>query len=96
MSNETETTESDLDPVTHLVLRIAAKNAHDLAFATNAVQDHLEYRLAVAEATLHLIRTVIWRKIDGDYTPTSAAIERALYPSDEAVKATMEILKKDN
>lgn len=78
--------ENGIDPTTELVLQIAAKNASDLAFATNSVIGYLERRLAVAEATLDLVRTETCRLIDGEYMPTSAAIERALYPSEEAVE----------
>lgn len=87
--------ESGIDSTTELVLQIAAKNATDLAFATNSVIDHLERRSEAAEATLYLIRDKVMRLVQGRYMPTSWAIEQALFPEEEEVELRIEQAKNE-
>lgn len=59
----------------------------DYTYTTNAVIEFETARADRAETALAMARDAIMGMLDGPYMPTSAAIERALYPSWEAVEA---------
>ena len=58
----------------------------DYDYTVNALIDSANTRADRAETTLAWVREGIGRLLDGDYMPTSAAIERALYPSWEFIE----------
>ncbi len=90
----TETPESIPMDAANLIAQIVSTNVSNLAAVTNSIEEGLTDRTQDAEATLAAIRTGITRLIDGDYAPTTAALERALWPSMDVVAVYRERLKE--
>lgn len=70
-----------------LVAEIVSANVANLAAMTDSVIADITYRAERAEAKLDLIRSAILRLTDGDWAPSTHALERALYPDDGLVEA---------
>lgn len=77
----------------NLIAQIVSANVTNLAATTDRIIEALTDRAQDAEATLAAVRTGIVRLIDGDYAPTTAALERALWPSEDCVAVYRERLK---
>lgn len=65
------------------------QSAKDAAWTTNQLIDAFRERAQRAEALVEMIRVEIGDMMSGRYMPTSAAVERALYPAWDVVTAYM-------
>lgn len=72
-----------------LFAALIQQNAKDLNFTTDALLFGYKNSAEMAQATVDAIRYGINRLLSSDYMPTTAAIKRALYPSEELVEAFM-------
>ena len=68
-----------------LVAAIFTQMAADSEFTTNTLLGAYRSEIADLRATLTAVRAGITCLLDGDYMPTSAALERALWPSSAVV-----------
>lgn len=76
-----------------LIASLVQQNARDLAYTTNTLLDSYRQDALVAQATLLCIREVVSGLLSGDFMPTPAAIERALYPSERLVGLYVEHIR---
>ena len=89
----TETPDSIPMDAANLIAQIVGANVDSLAATTDRIIESLTDRAQDAEATLAAVRTDVVRLIEGDYAPTTAALERALWPSMDAVAVMRERLR---
>jgi hypothetical protein len=68
-------------PISPLMADLIGANMDALNRTTNTLIDSLSVDLAKSHATVDAIRDGVIELLSGDYMPTPAAIERALYPS---------------
>jgi hypothetical protein len=66
--------------------KLYEQSARDVQWTTNQIIEGLTDRAERAEATLEAVRFVVGSLMAGDFMPTSAAVIRALYPSEAMVK----------
>lgn len=62
------------------------QNARDLAYTTNTVIDSLATECAERQAMLDVVREQVFELLDQPYAPSAAAIERALWASETALR----------
>jgi exonuclease VII large subunit len=68
-----------------LIARLAQASLTETFATSNRLVEHLTSQLDEAQAMIAAIRTGVADLLEGDYMPTPAAIERALWPSDWVV-----------
>lgn len=74
-------------PFSPLVADLMQASLTQTHAVTNSVIDNLTERAELAEATLAAIRTAVLDLVGGDFMPTPAAIERALYPRQAVINS---------
>jgi hypothetical protein len=75
-----EDTTTDQPPVSPLVADLIGASLQQTHATANYLIDSLTAQLAERDAKLAAIRAGVMDLIDGDWMPTPAAIQRALYP----------------
>jgi hypothetical protein len=68
-----------------LALMLTGKMAADAAFTTNSLIDGLEQRAKSAEAELRAVRAQVEELCSGPYAPSTAALMKALWPSQDSI-----------
>lgn len=75
------TAPAEQQPISPLVADLITASLKQSQWTANTLIDNLTEDLAKAQAEIAAMRAVVSELLDGPYQPTSAAIERALYPS---------------
>lgn len=71
------------------LMAVMAASHNETMTVTNWVVDAEKQRADRAEATLDLIRNRIIELLDGPYMPNPYLLEKALWPSDQAIEQQM-------
>lgn len=70
----------------NLIAALVEQNAKDAAWTANTLIESYRQQAIRAESTLAAIRDRVGHLLSGDYMPTSTALIRALYPSEELIR----------
>jgi hypothetical protein len=69
-----------------LALLLMQRNATDAQWTTNALVESFQNSTQKAEATLRAVRAQVEELCSGPYAPSTAALMRALWPSEATVE----------